>query len=62
MPRMWLVIRMHFQHRKQGEGLKMNLYSQQVSGETTYKSLLATAKVPVQKNDPTSKILERVPV
>ncbi|MGO4276159.1 hypothetical protein AB4Z22_41095, partial [Paenibacillus sp. TAF58] len=34
---------------------------QQVSGETTYKSLLATAKVPVQKNDPTSKILNVYP-
>lgn len=44
-----------------GEGLKMNLYSQQASGETTYKSLLATAKVPVQKNDPTSKILNVYP-
>ncbi len=46
---------------EKGEGLKMNLYSQQVSGETTYKSLLATAKVPVQKNDPTSKILNVYP-
>ncbi|NEW05319.1 hypothetical protein GK047_04690 [Paenibacillus sp. SYP-B3998] len=34
-----------------GEGLKMNLYSKQASGDISYKSLLATAKVPVQKND-----------
>ncbi|NOU85075.1 hypothetical protein GC102_04680 [Paenibacillus sp. LMG 31460] len=46
---------------EKGEGLKMNLYSQQVSGDTTYKSLLATAKVPVQKNDPTSKTLDVYP-
>ncbi|SDM92104.1 hypothetical protein SAMN04487897_101488 [Paenibacillus sp. yr247] len=44
-----------------GEGLKMNLYSQQASGDTTYKSLLATAKVPVQKNEPTSKVLNVYP-
>ncbi|OPH47557.1 hypothetical protein BC351_10190 [Paenibacillus ferrarius] len=44
-----------------GEGLKMNLYSQQSSGETTYKSLLATAKVPVQKNDFTGKELSVYP-
>ncbi|MEC0229681.1 hypothetical protein [Paenibacillus alba] len=44
-----------------GEGLKMNLYSQQSSGETTYKSLLATAKVPVQKNDFTGKELDVYP-
>jgi hypothetical protein len=44
-----------------GEGLKMNLYSQQASGETTYKSLLATAKVPVQKNDLTGKVLNVYP-
>ncbi|NQX65515.1 hypothetical protein HQN90_05165 [Paenibacillus alba] len=44
-----------------GDGLKMNLYSQQSSGETTYKSLLATAKVPVQKNDFTGKELQVYP-
>lgn len=44
-----------------GEGLKMNLYSQQASGETTYKSLLATAKVPVQSNDFTGKVLNVYP-
>lgn len=44
-----------------GEGLKMNLYSQQSNGEISYKSLLASAKVPVQKNDLTSKILNVYP-
>ncbi|NQX61618.1 hypothetical protein [Paenibacillus qinlingensis] len=44
-----------------GEGLKMNLYSQQFNGGLSYKSLLATAKVPVQKNDATSKILNVFP-
>lgn len=44
-----------------GEGLKMNLYSQQSNGEVTYKSLLASAKVPVQKNDTTSKTLNVYP-
>ncbi|MBD0379229.1 hypothetical protein [Paenibacillus sedimenti] len=43
------------------EGLKMNLYSKQASGETSYKSLLATAKVPVQKNDFTSNMLKVYP-
>ncbi|MEW9698033.1 hypothetical protein [Paenibacillus sp. SI8] len=44
-----------------GEGLKMNLYSNQASGDTAYKSLLATAKVPVQKNEPTSDALKLYP-
>ncbi|MDU0201570.1 hypothetical protein ACYEXS_03155 [Paenibacillus sp. MAH-36] len=44
-----------------GEGLKMNLYSQQASGDTVYKSLLATAKVPVQTNETTSKVLNVYP-
>lgn len=44
-----------------GEGLKMNLYSQQASGDTTYKSLLATAKVPVQENDFTTEVLNVYP-
>ncbi|UKS30233.1 hypothetical protein LOZ80_15345 [Paenibacillus sp. HWE-109] len=44
-----------------GEGLKMNLYSQQSSGETSYRSLLATAKVPVQKNDFKAKALNVYP-
>ncbi|CAH1218155.1 hypothetical protein PAECIP111891_04703 [Paenibacillus allorhizoplanae] len=44
-----------------GEGLKMNLYSQQMNGDISYKSLLASAKVPVQKNDLTSKILNVYP-
>ncbi|OAS14414.1 hypothetical protein A8708_12805 [Paenibacillus oryzisoli] len=44
-----------------GEGLKMNLYSQQSNGEVTYKSLLASAKVPVQKNDATGKTLNVYP-
>lgn len=44
-----------------GESLKMNLYSQQSNGEISYKSLLASAKVPVQKNDLTSKILNVYP-
>ncbi|TXK85817.1 hypothetical protein [Paenibacillus sp. N3.4] len=44
-----------------GENLKMNLYSQQANGDTTYKSLLATAKVPVQKNELDPKILHVYP-
>jgi LEA14-like dessication related protein len=44
-----------------GESLKMNLYSQQTNGDISYKSLLASAKVPVQKNDLTSKILNVYP-
>ncbi|MFD0697282.1 hypothetical protein ACFQZT_24725 [Paenibacillus sp. GCM10027628] len=44
-----------------GEGLKMNLYSNQASGETSYKSLLATAKVPVQTNDVTDDVLKVYP-
>ncbi|KRE69844.1 hypothetical protein [Paenibacillus sp. Soil750] len=44
-----------------GEGLKMNLYSQQSNGDISYKSLLASAKVPVQKNDLTSKVLNVYP-
>ncbi|MDR6548984.1 hypothetical protein [Paenibacillus qinlingensis] len=44
-----------------GEGLKMNLYSQQSNGEVSFKSLLATAKVPVQENDETSKIMNVYP-
>ncbi|MDD9270080.1 hypothetical protein ACFPES_23765 [Paenibacillus sp. GCM10023248] len=44
-----------------GEDLKMNLYSQQASGDTTYRSLLATAKVPVQPNDFTAKTLNVYP-
>ncbi|MFC5450135.1 hypothetical protein [Paenibacillus aestuarii] len=44
-----------------GEGLRMNLYSKQTNGDTTYKSLLATAKVPVQKDDLTSDELKLYP-
>ncbi|NOV03368.1 hypothetical protein [Paenibacillus planticolens] len=44
-----------------GEGLKMNLYSQQASSDTTYKSLLATAKVPVQKNELTNNAIHVYP-
>ncbi|KRF05971.1 hypothetical protein ASG89_19685 [Paenibacillus sp. Soil766] len=44
-----------------GEGLKMNLYSQQSNGELAYKSLLASAKVPVQENDLRGKTLNVYP-
>ncbi|UJF35179.1 hypothetical protein [Paenibacillus hexagrammi] len=44
-----------------GEGLKMNLYSTQTTADTTYKSLLATAKVPVQKEESDDSVLKMYP-